>query len=289
MWGPIIGGALGAVGSIFGANKAAQQAKAAQKANDPANIVKKFEAAGVNPLLAFQGGWSPNAGQQMAAMSTDMLVNGLAQMGDGLTEAGILRLQNTQQEQEKQRLTELVQQATMGADIGGIFSDPTTAPTRTVAATAPQRQPVPVAEPGEGVDFVDPREGVVFHGNPPAGVGVDGYNVSEIPQMRFFGRDWYGSGNFATGATMEDVVGESPIISTLYAPFVLGDMVGHTVAREDFAPRRVHTDDGRTITLREYEREQREQDDREEAEAPLALGGWEPGAPRIRQPYGYLQ
>jgi len=157
---PGIGNIVGGIGSaLIGSRRSRKNAERAEANNDPANIRAKFEAAGLHPYLGFQGGWDANPGAMHYAMSTEHLMNGLAAAGDGMGEVATLTMQNTRQEQEKQRLENLVREATLGADIGGVYSQPRHAPMRSDAVRPPptaQTVAPSLGMPGAVVTTVNP-------------------------------------------------------------------------------------------------------------------------------------
>lgn len=125
----LIGAVIGAGASLIGANKQKKANEAAQRAqneynerqSDPAEIRRKFEAAGFNPLLGVQG-WQP-------AQQTGYVPSSI---GSAISEAGAVfgnyfdgkakeKSALTAAQQENAKLKERLRDQMLRPAVGGIF------------------------------------------------------------------------------------------------------------------------------------------------------------------------
>lgn len=206
------------LGGLFG-RKSEKKAAAAQREYDkPVNVRARYEEAGINPLLAFQGGV---VGQSQPVASQNY-------MGAAIADASMIIADEMSKRKETQQLSQLqsmnarlqekVQNLTLRPKVGGIYAGRLATPTMrdalgyggSDAGTQDGRR-----ETGEGHPF--PRDGVSPFG------GFDDYSADDlvtgpqasvkkdVPAFRLFGRDFYGSGLFSTGQQVEDAIGEGPL------------------------------------------------------------------------------
>lgn len=215
---PLIKVAGSLLGGLFG-SKSQKKAEARQREYDkPVNVRARYEEAGINPLLAFQGGV---VGQSQAVGSANY-------MGAAIADASMIIADELAQQKDagklsqlqsmNQRLQEKVANLTLRPKVGGIYAGREQTPTMRQAfgyGGADAGTEDGSGETGEGRSF--PRDGVS-----PLG-GVDDYSTDDlvtgpqasvkkdVPAFRLFGRDFYGSGLFSSGQQVEDAIGEGPL------------------------------------------------------------------------------
>lgn len=222
-----LGAIISGIGSLLGARSASRARRRAEYNNSPAGIRANAEAAGFNPLVF--AGPGTGTGAQYAPVAGQMIADALSTFGGAFDETTELRQENSRLQQETERLNRRATAATLNAEYGGIYGQPTTE--RPSVNRQGDNTPVSGDDPDGNADQLpelDLRN-------------ADGYSVNEAPLFRIFGRDMFGSGDFATGGTYEDALGESEVFSTLAYPIIAGDAIGHTLRTE---ARQYWTEDG---------------------------------------------
>lgn len=213
-----LGAILSGIGSIFGARSASRARRRADYNNSPQGIRANAEAAGFNPLVF--AGPGTGTGAQYAPIAGQMIADALASFGGAFDETTQLREENTRLRQETEQLNRRATAATLNAEYGGIYEQ------------APNQRPS-ITRQGDNTTLPGDSSGGSSDSLPALNLrNAEGYSVNEAPLFRFFGRDMYGSGDFATGGTYEDALGESEVFSTLAYPLIAGDAVGHTLRTE---------------------------------------------------------
>lgn len=255
MWGALIGAGAALLGghrAQKNSNRQAalandheerrfQQARADRAAdaaaNSPSAIRKSFEEAGFNPLL----GISPNANSTAGYAPTmgggfttapDFMGSAMANAGSAIAEGFYQNSQQqiakTQLEMENRRLEHLIEQTTLRPTVAGIYGDRngttgksvrpvSNLPDKTGRSTSPfdgSRLPSDVADLASKPNS---------DGNSPSD-----FNENIVPRASFFGVNWVGSGNFSSGQTVEDAIGEGPL-QWAVSPLIALDMVSNTL------------------------------------------------------------
>ncbi|MGQ0610429.1 MAG: hypothetical protein ACT4N9_04905 [Paracoccaceae bacterium] len=191
---------------------------------DYSKMVSEAEKAGINPLAVLSA--APGAAMQSQNY-----------MGQAIQEAGLMLAENVQKSQglarvdqyqrENDALKRQVARLTLQAPVPGIYGQPAAMPSLAEAhgganggsgASASSSIPVvlPLGRAGDG--DADAR------GNP-----VQNALEQDIPAVRAFGRDWFGSGGTSTGQTFEDAIGDPG--SWLAAPMIGFDMLAAEIGR----------------------------------------------------------
>lgn len=216
----LISGATSLLGGLFG-RKSEKKAIAAQNEyNNPTNIRKRAEEAGFNPL-SFIG---PGVGLQTTTGGSNYMGSAIADAGMAFADsmakkAELGKLDELQQANAK--LAAKVQALTLRPKVAGIYAQRQSTPT------------IPAAVGGKDAK-ADRQVSDVLSGNSPlagAVVGPDDGNSTgpqlavkkDVPAFRFFGHDFYGSGLLSTGQQIEDGLGESELLSLIYAPLAATD------------------------------------------------------------------
>jgi hypothetical protein len=222
MVAPAVGAALiGAAGSLLGGLFAPKPKWVTPNYQD---IRNKAEAAGFNPLTALTSA----PGQAM---------QGANYMGSAIADAGLMladafsqskRGQNLSKVQaENDKLKERVESLTLRPKVGGVYAARQAVPTVRQALGVKGASSASTGSPVSANAF-DRMANSPFAGTV---VGPDDDNLTgpqlsvkkDVPAFRLFGHDFYGTGAFSTGEQLESGVGESEIVSTLYAPLVITD------------------------------------------------------------------
>ena len=230
--GALLGGMIGNGRTTGGQLREQRRVKMQELRQTPTNIRVGAERAGFNPLV-FAGPMSPGGYQATPGIGMGDAVSRAAMaFGDGLDRAEQTKIQLAQLEQENERLSQMAERLKLDANVPGIYGP------RSGNRQAPnngQAQPSqstrrPMGQESE-TEVVDNSE---FHKltQPISPDRRLKFNKDELPKVRMWGLDWQGSGAMSTGATFEDALGESEVVSTIMAPLVGADMVGGTVRRQ---------------------------------------------------------
>jgi hypothetical protein len=232
---PFIGGALissatSLVGGLFGRSSAKkdlamqrQLINEQNEYNNPTNIRRRAEEAGFNPL-SFIG---PGVGLQTGvaqANSANYMGAAIADAGmaiaDGMArKAELGKLDKLQQANAK--LAAKVQSLTLRPKVAGVYAQRETTPT--IAAAVGGKDAKADRQVSDVVSGNSPLAGAVVGPDDGNLTGVQLAVKKDVPAFRFFGHDFYGSGLFSSAQQVEDGIGESEIVSVLYAPLAITD------------------------------------------------------------------
>lgn len=126
---PVIAAGLNLLGGLFGKKSEKDGIKAQNKYNSPAEVRKRFEAAGFNPLL----GIAPVDGtQRTAAGGSNIMGSAIASAGlalaDGMDKAKMLEIERSRLAMDREKLDALLTNATIRPRSGGIYAGNISAP-----------------------------------------------------------------------------------------------------------------------------------------------------------------
>ncbi|MBW4983471.1 hypothetical protein KZZ07_13060 [Mameliella sp. CS4] len=217
--GSLISAGSSLLGGLFGGPDPVGQQIGLQKSLDkqrPGWIRYGAEKAGFNPLV-FAGptglaGTLPTGPGLMG----DAIARAGAAISDGFSEKAQLDMQKAELEVERQRLEALREEVKLAPNVPGIYNG-----NRQAGSGVGGRQSGGSAAPA----------GAAKPAGPDWELRPDGpseLNKNIAPRFSMFGKDFRGSGAFSSGEVFEDAIGENLLLSTLTAPLVFSDSVGHT-------------------------------------------------------------
>lgn len=229
----LIGAGSSLFGGLFGQSSAAadrrfnaEQIDKQNEYNNPTNIRKRAEDAGFNPL-SFIG---PGVGLQTGvaqANSANYMGSAIADAGMAIADGIANRTKVKQAEQlgaleiANAKLQNKILQLTLRPKVGGVYAQRETTPT--IAAAVGGKDAKADRQVSEVVSGNSPLAGAVVGPDDGNSTGPQLAVKKDVPAFRLFGHDFYGSGLFSTAQQVEDAIGESEIVSALYAPIAISD------------------------------------------------------------------